>query len=113
IADVDASGLWPGKVVTEMTPVGDFWEAEPGPQDYLEHYPNGYTCPFVPPNWKLPRRARVAQRPVWNVPHPPKAPLWEGEGKGLPALQPAGRSAISLRFQRSPCHEREDPPELS
>jgi peptide-methionine (S)-S-oxide reductase len=55
IADVDASGLWPGKVVTELSPVGDFWEAEPEHQDYLERYPNGYTCHFVRPGWKLPR----------------------------------------------------------
>jgi peptide-methionine (S)-S-oxide reductase len=57
IADVDASGLWPGKVVTEVEPVGDFWEAEPEHQDYLERIPNGYTCHFVRPNWKLPHRA--------------------------------------------------------
>ncbi|OOG38082.1 peptide-methionine (S)-S-oxide reductase MsrA [Rhodanobacter sp. C05] len=56
IADVDASGLWPGKVVTELAPAGDFWEAEPEHQDYLEHYPNGYTCHFVRPGWKLPPR---------------------------------------------------------
>ena len=56
IADVDASGLWPGKVVTEVTPVSDFWEAEPEHQDYLERIPNGYTCHFVRPNWKLPKR---------------------------------------------------------
>ena len=56
IADVDASGLWPGKVVTEVAPAGDFWEAEPEHQDYLEHYPNGYTCHFVRPGWKLPHR---------------------------------------------------------
>ncbi|HEX5947029.1 MAG TPA: peptide-methionine (S)-S-oxide reductase MsrA [Acidimicrobiales bacterium] len=56
IADVDASGLWPGKVVTEVEPVGPFWEAEPEHQDYLQRYPNGYTCHFVRPNWKLPRR---------------------------------------------------------
>jgi peptide-methionine (S)-S-oxide reductase len=56
IADVDASGLWPGKVVTELAPVGDFWEAEPEHQDYLERYPDGYTCHFVRPGWKLPRR---------------------------------------------------------
>jgi peptide-methionine (S)-S-oxide reductase len=61
IADVDASGLWPGKVVTEVVPAGDFWEAEPEHQDYLERYPNGYTCHWVRPNWKLPRRqANVA-----------------------------------------------------
>ncbi|MFL6730945.1 MAG: peptide-methionine (S)-S-oxide reductase MsrA [Sphingomicrobium sp.] len=56
IADVDASGVWPGKVVTEVTPVGDFWEAEPEHQDYLERYPQGYTCHFVRPKWVLPRR---------------------------------------------------------
>jgi len=56
IADVEASGLWPGKVVTELSPAGDFWEAEPEHQDYLERYPNGYTCHFVRPHWKLPRR---------------------------------------------------------
>lgn len=55
IADVNASGLWPGRVVTEVVPVGDFWEAEPEHQDYLERYPNGYTCHFVRPGWKLPR----------------------------------------------------------
>jgi peptide-methionine (S)-S-oxide reductase len=53
IADVNASGLWPGKVVTEVAPAGDFWEAEPEHQDYLEQYPNGYTCHFVRPEWKL------------------------------------------------------------
>jgi peptide-methionine (S)-S-oxide reductase len=56
IADVEASGLWPGKVVTEILPAGDFWEAEPEHQDYLERYPDGYTCHFVRSNWKLPRR---------------------------------------------------------
>ncbi|WP_281857304.1 peptide-methionine (S)-S-oxide reductase MsrA [Litoreibacter halocynthiae] len=56
IADVDASGLWPGKVVTEVEPVGDFWEAEPEHQDYLMHRPNGYTCHFVRPDWVLPKR---------------------------------------------------------
>ena len=56
IADVNASGLWPGTVVTEVEPAGPFWEAEPEHQDYLQHYPNGYTCHFVRPNWKLPHR---------------------------------------------------------
>jgi peptide-methionine (S)-S-oxide reductase len=56
IADVEASGLWPGKVVTELSPVGDFWEAEPEHQDYLERYPDGYTCHFARPGWQLPRR---------------------------------------------------------
>ncbi len=61
ILDVDASGLWPGKVVTEVAPAGEFWEAEPEHQDYLERYPDGYTCHFVRPNWRLPRRAEVRQ----------------------------------------------------
>jgi len=60
IADVEASGLWPGKIVTEVAPAGDFWEAEPEHQDYLERIPNGYTCHFVRTNWKLPHRAKVA-----------------------------------------------------
>lgn len=60
IADVDASGLWPGKVVTEVTPVGPFWQAEPEHQDYLEHYPDGYTCHFIRPGWVLPKRETVS-----------------------------------------------------
>lgn len=56
IADVDASGLWPSKAVTEVEPVSDFWEAEPEHQDYLERIPNGYTCHFVRPDWVLPKR---------------------------------------------------------
>jgi peptide-methionine (S)-S-oxide reductase len=56
IADVDASGLWPGRVVTEVTPAGAFWEAEPEHQDYLMNYPSGYTCHFVRPGWILPKR---------------------------------------------------------
>jgi peptide-methionine (S)-S-oxide reductase len=59
IADVDASGLWPGKVVTELAPADDFWEAESEHQDYLEHYPQGYTCHFIRPGWRLPRRNGV------------------------------------------------------
>jgi peptide-methionine (S)-S-oxide reductase len=61
IADVEASGLWPGKVVTEVTPAGPFWEAEPEHQDYLERYPNGYTCHFPRPGWVLPRRSAAAR----------------------------------------------------
>jgi peptide-methionine (S)-S-oxide reductase len=57
IADVEASGLWPGTVVTEVTAAGPFWEAEPEHQDYLERYPNGYTCHFPRPGWVLPRRS--------------------------------------------------------
>lgn len=56
IADVEASGLWPGKVVTEVEPVADFWEAEPEHQDYLQRIPHGYTCHFVRPGWVLPKR---------------------------------------------------------
>ena len=56
IADVDASGLWPAKVVTEVEPESDFWTAEKEHQDYLEHFPNGYTCHFIRPNWRLPER---------------------------------------------------------
>jgi len=62
IPDVEASGLWPGKVVTEVVPASDFWEAEPEHQDYLERYPGGYTCHFVRPNWRLPvRKDQVAK----------------------------------------------------
>ena len=57
ISDVDASGLWPGKVVTEVTAATEFWEAEPEHKDYLVRHPNGYTCHFARPNWRLPRRA--------------------------------------------------------
>ena len=57
IADVEASGLWPGKVSTEVKAAGPFWQAEPEHQDYLQRYPDGYTCHWVRPGWKLPRRA--------------------------------------------------------
>ena len=60
IADMDASGIWPDKVLTEVEPVGDFWVAEPEHQDYLERIPHGYTCHFIRPNWKLPRREDAA-----------------------------------------------------
>jgi peptide-methionine (S)-S-oxide reductase len=59
IADVEASGLWPGKVVTELAPAGPFWQAEPEHQDYLERIPNGYTCHFIRPDWKLPVRTQA------------------------------------------------------
>jgi methionine-S-sulfoxide reductase len=61
IADVDASGLWPGQVVTEMTPAGEFWQAEREHQDYLQRYPDGYTCHFPRPGWKLSKREAAAQ----------------------------------------------------
>jgi peptide-methionine (S)-S-oxide reductase len=63
IADVEASGLWPGKVVTDVTPAGPFWEAEPEHQDYLERIPNGYTCHFVRRNWVLPKRGAAEPQP--------------------------------------------------
>jgi len=56
IADVEASGIWPGRVVTEVVPAGAFWEAEPEHQDYLERYPEGYTCHFIRRDWVLPKR---------------------------------------------------------
>jgi peptide-methionine (S)-S-oxide reductase len=59
IADVDESGLWPGKAVTEVVPASEFWEAEPEHQDYLERNPGGYTCHFIRPDWKLPVRAKT------------------------------------------------------
>jgi peptide-methionine (S)-S-oxide reductase len=61
IADVDASGIWFGKVMTEVVPASTFWEAEPEHQDYLERYPNGYTCHFIRPNWTLPSRVSAAR----------------------------------------------------
>ena len=60
IADVEASGLWPGKVVTEVAPAGPFWQAEPEHQDYLQRYPTGYTCHFLRPGWTLPTRGNAA-----------------------------------------------------
>lgn len=54
LAAIDASGVWPGKLVTELAPAGDFWEAEAEHQDYLERYPDGYTCHFLRPHWRLP-----------------------------------------------------------
>jgi peptide-methionine (S)-S-oxide reductase len=59
IADVNASGLWPGKVVTDVAPAGPFWEAEPEHQDYLERVPWGYTCHFPRPDWVLPKRVEA------------------------------------------------------
>jgi peptide-methionine (S)-S-oxide reductase len=59
IADVNASGIWPGKAITELAPAADFWEAEPEHQDYLERYPDGYTCHYIRPNWVLPVRPQA------------------------------------------------------
>ena len=77
IADVEASGLWPGKVVTEVSPAGPFWEAEPEHQDYLERNPNGYTCHFIRPDWKLPARKETGR--VSRAPQSSQAPDPEGE----------------------------------
>jgi peptide-methionine (S)-S-oxide reductase len=60
VADVDAASLWPGRVVTEVTEAGPFWEAEPEHQNYLERRPNGYTCHYIRPNWVLPNRSKTA-----------------------------------------------------
>ncbi len=60
IADVEASGLWPGKVVTEVEAVSEFWQAEPEHQDYLQNRPDGYTCHFARPDWVLPKRAKAS-----------------------------------------------------
>jgi peptide-methionine (S)-S-oxide reductase len=76
IADVEASGLWPGKVVTEVSPAGPFWEAEPEHQDYLEHFPEGYTCHFVRPGWLLPRRNST---PLANKREDAKRARWSEE----------------------------------
>lgn len=64
IADVNASGLWPGNVVTEVAPAGAFWQAEPEHQDYLQRIPNGYTCHWVRPGWQLPKRAVTTAGPA-------------------------------------------------
>lgn len=64
MADVNASGLWPDRVVTEVVPASDFWEAEPEHQDYLVKYPDGYTCHFIRPGWKLPARKPAGAAPV-------------------------------------------------
>ncbi|MEQ8653658.1 MAG: peptide-methionine (S)-S-oxide reductase MsrA [Kiloniellales bacterium] len=53
IKAVNASGLWPGRVVTEVSPAGPFWEAESVHQDYLQRIPHGYTCHWVRPDWVL------------------------------------------------------------
>lgn len=74
IADVNASGLWPGKVVTEVAAAGPFWEAEPEHQDYLERIPNGYTCHFIRPDWKLP--ARVKPLVDWRQSLRPTSKSW-------------------------------------
>ena len=78
IADVEASGLWPGKIVTEVSPAGPFWEAEPEHQDYLERIPNGYTCHFIRPGWKLPARKDTGRVQV-RAPQSSQAPDPEGE----------------------------------
>jgi peptide-methionine (S)-S-oxide reductase len=97
IADVEASGLWPGKVVTELAPVGPFWEAEPEHQDYLEHYPDGYTCHFVRPGWKLPRRAdaKASERARPTPPSSPSNPSLLERHHKPSRRTPAGRAKTS------------------
>ena len=68
ILEVEASGLWPGEVATEVEAVGDFWEAEPEHQDYLQRYPNGYTCHFPRPDWRLPRLSKTEDRDTATMP---------------------------------------------
>ena len=94
IEDVEASGLWPGRVVTELAPVGDFWEAEPEHQDYLERFPNGYTCHFPRPNWVLPRRsaAESAARPAGGN---------DPQGRFLRIRRPGRREASFAAFPAS------------
>ena len=92
IADVDASGLWPGKVVTEVEPAGDFWEAEPEHQDYLERIPNGYTCHFARPDWVLPRRESDAASSRHGGRH--------GSGNRGPECSSAGECPVDRREWR-------------
>src|SRR4029453_59705 len=102
IADVEASGLWPGKVVTEVTPAGPFWEAEPEHQDYLERYPWGYTCHFPRPGWVLPHRSAAArQGPETGV-----AGAGRRAGPGGPPRPGASRAAFCRVDQAPAC----DPP---
>lgn len=70
IANVEASGLWPGKVVTEVEPAGPFWQAEPEHQDYLVRHPNGYTCHYPRAHWKLPKRILAEAEVATSVPAP-------------------------------------------
>jgi peptide-methionine (S)-S-oxide reductase len=62
ITEMEASGIWPGKIVTEVTPASDFWLAESEHQDYLVKYPTGYTCHGLRPTWILPQDRASA---VW------------------------------------------------
>jgi peptide-methionine (S)-S-oxide reductase len=102
IADVNASGLWPGKVVTEVAPAGAFWEAEPEHQDYLEYFPNGYTCHFVRPGWKLPQRAEPPNRLIDGIGGGARtAPLCNSDSvaTAIPLSIPCNRR----NGQRAPC----------
>ena len=90
IADVEASGLWPGRVVTEVAPAGPFWEAEPEHQDYLERYPNGYTCHFPRPGWVLPRRGTRSHDAAATG----GACALERRGASMPAVTPREASEL-------------------
>ncbi|MFI5035317.1 MAG: peptide-methionine (S)-S-oxide reductase MsrA [Acidimicrobiales bacterium] len=92
IADVETSGLWPGPVVTEVAAAGPFWEAEREHQDYLEHYPNGYTCHFARPGWVLPRRRDVAAtESTSRAPRSPVPPLGDEPHRRRRRLGARGR----------------------
>ena len=97
IADVDASGLWPGKVVTEVALAGDFWEAEPEHQDYLERFPQGYTCHFPRAGWVLPRRSMTAAQGAPNSSQDMNEHAAVTEGRGSPSPNPtaAGKPGIA------------------
>ena len=106
IADVEASGLWPGKVVTEVAPAGPFWEAEPEHQDYLERYPQGYTCHFPRPGWVLPHRegqgrliGRAAGRALGAAP---------GRKPAVRAELPKAHNAQSAHFGRCCTRRKEE-----
>jgi hypothetical protein len=99
IADVEASGRWPGKVVTEVAPAGPFWEAEPEHQDYLENYPNGYTCHFVRPDWVLPERTKGRgwlAKPTARCPHRSTVTTFNAlSGKKMPSSLRSSRRTNS------------------
>ncbi len=95
IEDVNASGLWPGKTVTEVGPAGVFWMAEREHQDYLERFPNGYTCHFVRPAWKLPRARPRRPRGRASIGRDVLAAHREGRGAGEPMLRGIGKVGAS------------------
>jgi peptide-methionine (R)-S-oxide reductase len=98
IAEVDASGRWPGRVVTEVAPAGPFWQAEPEHQDYLQHYPDGYTCHYVRPHWRLPKPGQ---------PEPPRLIDWpevlrRGRGHNLAPSRRVEHTEAEWRTRLTP-----------